>query len=207
VRRLWERLERWFDANLPGKSLSLRDGASEDAIAAAEARLGVRFPDDYRASLRVHDGQWDEPDVFWLPFAQRLGSLESLVGCWENDRPAYDDDPQRFEWLDPAGRARQVHFHPRQIPIAGSPDWDYDRLLLDFVPGPNGTPGQVIARCDIEIVCLCSSFSALLEQTVRGLEAGRIVCAPPAALLEGKLEMQCVSPRAKKPIGPFGYFH
>ena len=72
---------------------------------------------------------------------------------------AFDpDDRERFEWLDKGGCVRQVHFHPQQIPIAGSTHWDYDRLLLDFVPGPNGRSGQVIARYDVELAFLCGSF-------------------------------------------------
>src|SRR5687768_3768865 len=50
MKQLWERLEAWAQANAQ-RSLQLRPPASEDAIAAAEAELGYKFPADYRASL------------------------------------------------------------------------------------------------------------------------------------------------------------
>lgn len=41
---------------------------------------------------------------------------------------------------------RMVHYlwHPRRIPIAGNPWWDQDNTYLDFIPGPKGTPGQLV---------------------------------------------------------------
>ena len=209
MRELWSRIERWFEDHLPDRTLRLRPGASEVAIARAEAVLDQRFPDDFRESLAVHDGQEDDPQIQWLPAAQRLGSLDAIVRCWRADRSAYDPDPQRLEWLDRGGAARQALFHPKQIPIAGSTYWDYDRLLLDFIPGPNGHPGQVVARCDIEIEHVCQSFRSLLEQTIGGLESGTITFQPmneELASVPGELEVVYRSPRAKRPLAFFKYF-
>jgi cell wall assembly regulator SMI1 len=50
----------------------------------------VKFPADFRASLRVHDGQDNAPRVQLWPFALRLGSLDSLVRCWKDDRKYFD---------------------------------------------------------------------------------------------------------------------
>lgn len=203
---LWRRIEDWFTKNLPDADLCLRDPTTRDEIAEAEATLGIEFPEDFVESLLVHDGQEDHPTVFWLPAACRLGSLASLVRCWQSDREAYDDDPQRYEWLDKRRCTRQVHFHPKQIPIAGSPFWDYDRLLLDFVPGPEGRVGQVIARFDVELAVVTSSWRELLEKTLAGLETGRIRWETRGAELGGELEIVYLGPRSKKPITPWKYF-
>jgi cell wall assembly regulator SMI1 len=207
VRGLWDRLESWFRDHLPDRSLALRPGASEADIARAESRLGVRLPADYRASLRVHDGQ-DTPDVHWLPAVERLGSLASLVACWERDRAAWDaaDPAGRVDSLDRTRRVRQVHDHPRQIPIAGSLHWDYDRLLLDHIPGPAGVEGQVIMRSDIDLVPVCATFGALLEQTARGLETGRIVPERVDPERDDVLELVYLAPRSKKPISWAKYY-
>lgn len=176
VRKAWAAIERCFERH-PGAQLKLRPPATEKSIAAAEHTLGIRFPDDYRESLLVHDGQDDEPNVFLFPVAQRLGSLESLVTCWKDDRKYFDEtDPEkRFEWLDDSERVRQVHLHPKQIPIAGSTYWDYGRLLIDYVPGPAGTAGQIIARDDIDLRFIAPSFGVLLSKIATGLEDGTTV--------------------------------
>ncbi len=175
IQKLWMRIERWFAKHRPELSLGLRPGATDKQIAAAEKALGQRFPDDFRASLRVHDGQDDHCQIVWLPVALQLGSLASFVRCWKGDRGSYVDDADDLARLDKGRRVRQVHFHPRQIPFAGTPHWDYGRLLFDFVPGPDGTAGQVIARSDIDLMFVAASFRELLTRTARGLEDGSVV--------------------------------
>ena len=158
----------------PDLDLQLRSGAPASAIAAAEKTLDVSFPPDFRDSLRIHDGQDDHCAVWWMPIAQRLGSLESITRCWKSDRASFrpSDLAERGERHDRSGRVRQVHFHPRHIPIAGSPHWDYDRVMLDFAPGPEGTTGQVIARRDIDLVFVAPSFGEYLARVERDLVSG-----------------------------------
>lgn len=177
VAQLWDTIEHALADGYPTFDLKLRSGASEHEIVRAEATLGVRLPDDFRTSVALHDGQEVGDDfVTWLPVAQRLGSLESSVRCWADERPFIDEAmlAERTDWLDRGERVRQVLFHPRHIPIAGSRFWDYGRLLLDLAPGPKGTVGQVIARDDVDLVWVAPSFRALLASIARGLEDGTL---------------------------------
>ncbi len=200
----WAHIEGWFHTHHPKLSLGLRPGASAKEIAAAEKKLGVTFPADFRDSLLVHDGQEDNPGVRIVPIAQRLGSLESFVTCWADDRSAYDEKEMavRFDWVGDDERVRQVHFHPKHIPIAGSPFWDYDRLLLDFIPGPLGAAGQVIARDDIEFEFLASTFGDLLAKIAKGLEDGTIVVSQ--TTYDSELVFR--APSSAKPISEYKYF-
>ncbi|MCB9657553.1 MAG: SMI1/KNR4 family protein [Sandaracinaceae bacterium] len=202
---IWGRIEAWFAEHLPDAPLALRPGASEEAILAAEARLGLRFPDAFRESLRVHDGQDDASPVCWLPGATRLASLASITACWEHDRAHWDaEDPEgRHDWLDRSRRVRQVHFHPRQVPIAGGPDWAYDRLALDLVPGPEGHSGQLIQRDDIDLVFIATDFATFLGRFADGLERGTIVIGDRE---EEQVSMGFRSPRGKKWVRPSQYF-
>lgn len=55
----WLRIERWLAANAPDTHATLRAGAGAAAVADAQRRLGLRFPDDLVASLQRHDGcEW-----------------------------------------------------------------------------------------------------------------------------------------------------
>lgn len=204
VAESWASIERWFAAQHPGVALNLRPPATAAQIAAAEKALRVRFPEEFRASLAVHDGQEDWPGVRLWPFAQRLGSLASLTRCWKDDRGLYDDVEMRsrMDWLDDGQRVRQVHLHPRHIPVAGSKYWDYGRLLLDFEPGPRGAAGQVIARDDVDFVFVVPSFGELLARTARGLEAGTIVVQPGG----DSLELRYLARPGGKPVAPDRYF-
>jgi cell wall assembly regulator SMI1 len=174
MRDAWSTIERAHAAQ--GLDPKLRPGASEAQIADAEGALGVAFPDDLRASMRIHDGQEDEHGVWLWPHAQRLGSLASIVDCWQRDRANFDADDTAglFAYLDRTGRVHQQHQHPQHIPIVGDGDWMYDRLMLDYVPAGDGVIGQVIARVDIDVVYLSRSFGELVTKTAAGLVDGTI---------------------------------
>lgn len=201
----WARLEAWFAAKHPDLNLKLRPPATATQIADAEKKLGVKLPADFVASASVHDGQENEPSVMLWPFGQRLGSLQALSQCWKDDRGSYDkkDEEGRFDWLSTDKRVRQVHFHPKHIPFAGSSYWDYSRLLFDFVPGPSGTSGQVIVRDDIEFEYLAPSFGALLETIVTGLEEGTMRVTKTSA---SKYELEYLGKTKKKVVSPREYF-
>lgn len=203
----WRRIREWFDTNLPTVDMALRTPASERLIRQSEEALGAQLPSGFREFLAIHDGQEDEPTVHWLPYAVRLGSLASIVECWNQNMAfvsAEGVEPERFDVLDSAERVRQVHYHPKHIPIAGSAYWDYDQLLIDLAPGANGTAGQIIARFGVNFIYVCRSFEDFLTRYADGLESGRIISGGFA--YDNVVEMVFVSPRAKKPIAPPKFF-
>ncbi len=53
----WARIERWLAESAPEVLDSLQPGATDEQISNTEAALGVTFPEDVRASYRIHDGQ------------------------------------------------------------------------------------------------------------------------------------------------------
>lgn len=148
IAELWAALEA-FVATTPLK-LHLRPPATEKAIRAAERTMKLSFPDDFRASLLVHDGQetgdGDDAGVFpWLSGHPRLASLERIVEAWKDQCETF----KTFQGTDAPieiDGGRMVHYlwHPKRIPIAGNPWWDQDNTYLDFIPGPNGVPGQLV---------------------------------------------------------------
>ena len=52
----WGEIRAWWKAN--GVADTLRSGARETAVAAFEQELGATLPEDYRASLLLHDGEY-----------------------------------------------------------------------------------------------------------------------------------------------------
>src|ERR1700722_13261758 len=60
MRDLWQRLESYLSGHAPAALECLNPAATDAEIRDAEARLGVRFPADFAASLRVHNGQMQE---------------------------------------------------------------------------------------------------------------------------------------------------
>jgi cell wall assembly regulator SMI1 len=75
IERLWKRIDAAI-AQMKTVKPKLKGPATERSILAAERSLGVSFPDDVRASLRVHDGQPSNSDGLFGTF-----SLLSAAGC------------------------------------------------------------------------------------------------------------------------------
>lgn len=166
----WDRISAWLSTNAPTVYSSLRPGASEEAIAATEATLGVRFPDDLRQSLAIHDGQDEEAPG--LINGCELLSLERIVDEWSiwtellnegefDGLTSESDDPVRGDWWNKAW-----------VPLT------YDGMgnhhCLDLDPADGGKVGQVIVMMqdDAYRPVIAPNYADWLEAFAEDLESG-----------------------------------
>src|SRR5437763_1611020 len=81
MKAVWKRIHSWLDANAPIGYGNLRSPASAEAIRTAENAMGLKLPDDIKASCDIHDGQGTESGLVggegW-----RLLSLQEIVETW-----------------------------------------------------------------------------------------------------------------------------
>ena len=56
MQAIWDRIEAWLSIHAPEVLDSLLTGVDDDDIQEIEAELGYQFPEDVRASLRLHNG-------------------------------------------------------------------------------------------------------------------------------------------------------
>ncbi|KAL6774215.1 CEHC1 [Auxenochlorella protothecoides x Auxenochlorella symbiontica] len=83
VVRAWKDIETWLSKNCPQIIRTLRPGATERQLRAAEATLGFPLPPGLRMILRVHDGQFLRPRGRWQ-------SLDAFCGVF-GGYSLYDD--------------------------------------------------------------------------------------------------------------------
>ncbi|MFB4282289.1 SMI1/KNR4 family protein [Nonomuraea sp. MTCD27] len=124
----WARLDRWLARNAPRTYRELNPPAEPTDIARAEARMGVRFPDDLKASLLRHDGAKFGKGSFF--FVYRLTPVKEIVNDWkvscevaEDVMPSGAKEPKGY--VDPEG----FWWHGSAIPFAM--DGGGDNLVLD----------------------------------------------------------------------------
>lgn len=162
--------------------LQLRPGANEATIAAAEAVLGYRLPADYRAWLAIADGQEVDPDgetksLSILPTMGWFASIERVVSQWREARTFDLDDYAVTETQD-KGRVRFFVGHPHRLAIAGSEHLGEGGTLLDLIPGPSGSTGQLItmtSECDFAVIG--ESLSRFFERIAVLVSTGKLVPA------------------------------
>lgn len=185
VMEAWARIEAGLSRVLPASLRQLTAPAPVQAIDAVEAALAVPLPQDFRASLRIHNGTdpgptLPPPEPSPVPLTYLCGTDEiiEMTRMW---RDGYHPEP---DWDDPQVWAYLVDTEMLWLngpvrPIIGSPgmvvvgDMNGDvQWLLDFDPAPGGTPGQVV-RVDVECASwevLAPSWTQLLVRYAADLE-------------------------------------
>ncbi|SEG96578.1 SMI1 / KNR4 family (SUKH-1) [Nonomuraea solani] len=160
VNRQWRRIETWLKANAPAGHRELGGPARPAAIAAAEQEMGLRFPDDLKASLLRHDGSVRTSWGFG-PLGYGNLSVKGIRETWLMlcDIDDEDGEDPRSEWWD-----------GRMIPFGSNGMGDH--LVIDSVRRDVGqtdhegsmsfTPGETRIR----------SYHALLKATADALENG-----------------------------------
>jgi cell wall assembly regulator SMI1 len=179
MKRIWDRIHVWLAANAPAVLASLRPGASEEAIRAAERAMGVTLPDDVKAAYRIHDGQGGADGRLSMPpgflYGYEWHTLEELVLRWTTLSRSVEYAIPTGWWPTTDGIVRAEWHHPAWIPLAGSPHGDHD--CADLAPDDHGEVGQIIdwRRHKSERLIQARSFTRWLERFADELEAGRWV--------------------------------
>ncbi|SNR89438.1 SMI1 / KNR4 family (SUKH-1) [Streptosporangium subroseum] len=179
VNRQWRRIETWLKTNAPKTRLTLGRPGKARTIAVAEAQMGLRFPDDLRASLLRHDGAVSVEDTWAFGFLDSenqgvRGIRDTWRGLCEADGEERSDDPRSDSW------------DGRMIPIGA--DGSGNHLVIDSVVGDVGdtdnegtmsfTPGEI----------RIGSYYELLKATANALETGGFIGYWKPEVVDGELE-------------------
>lgn len=109
--------------------------------------MGVTLPEDYKALLRLANGQLgqDTEPLTFPPDGLTFLSIDDVVREW-NEQAAYYDD-EASEEPEFQERVRYVLYHPGRIPVAANVSAT-KYLFIDYVPGPTGHAGQLVVNRD-----------------------------------------------------------
>jgi internalin A len=177
VTRDWARIEAWFQINLPEVIADLNPPASEDAIQQAEAVLGIKLPDSFKALYRLHDGQRQEARGAF--FGQWFMSLERMFERRGGMLAILEHEPEIALGEDMLNtsvpeRAIQLrHVDSGWIPFAENGCSEY--LSLDFHPDERGHSGQIInfGRLMNNKLVIALDFADFLKWVADELERGK----------------------------------
>ncbi len=176
---LWRAYLDWLAEHLPEATPRLNPPADESAIAELEALVGHELPDAVKAGWRQHDGERCDSyrgvalGFWWLPVAE----VAQVWNDWAQIRREQDeaffevvDKPQRSY---PERAIKKQYTSPGWIPILRWP-YDGDYVGLDYDPGPEGRPGQVInfGRDQEHKFVAAEDFATFLAWMVQEAEGG-----------------------------------
>ncbi|MFI7497803.1 SMI1/KNR4 family protein [Streptomyces sp. NPDC049687] len=154
-------------------------GATEEEIAAAEARLGVVLPDELKALYRVTRARWED----WGDDHEAAERARTAVGLelFPLDEVYLADVASRpCPWRFGAKEAVVTPPDAAVQGLVGSPGWiafgdngGGDRIAVDLTPGPRGHVGQIIILSHEENIGAGLVADSLTDLVLRGREKGR----------------------------------
>jgi molybdopterin molybdotransferase len=170
VATAWARIETWLKSDARARHAALRAPATADAIAQAEAAMGVRLPDDVRALYRIHDGQADGScgilgGWVWL-------DTFNLVAEWSDWKELFDDGALNDESSAPDQGVRGDWWNPKWVPLTLGGSGGHH--CIDLAPDEKGTVGQIIkVHRDLpRRPRIAGGLAEWLETLARELESG-----------------------------------
>lgn len=167
VEEIWQRLERALADLYPKRLHGLNDGAESDDIKRVEALIEAPLPEEFQASLRLHDGQrWENSGV--LGGAWELLSAAAVVRLLEMHQGFMRDAQLREFFSSPASNLKQpqkikpFNWNGKWVPIA---DNSGDMHMIDLDPAEKGEVGQILLyrRGMGPIKVIAGSYSQWLE--------------------------------------------
>ncbi|MBB2911911.1 cell wall assembly regulator SMI1 [Streptosporangium becharense] len=168
VNRQWRRIERWLRVNAPESRRTLGRPGRARTIAIAEAQMGVRFPDDLRASLLRHDGAVPTASARGFGFLGKVNlSVRGIRDTWRQLCGVHDEVKNG----QPGDGAHGERWHGRMIPFGA--DGSGGHLVIDSFRrdvGRAGRDGGVMSLTSGETPI--RSYYALLKATADALETG-----------------------------------
>nr|WP_152992459.1 SMI1/KNR4 family protein [Nonomuraea pusilla] len=167
----WRRIERWLLRRAPRSHRTLRAPARPLDIARAEARMGLTFPDDLRASLLRHDGAGIGPGPLWLYAPAKEIAAEWSLMCGL--------------YLDGTITPDVTWWHGRLIPYAPSNDGGH--LFLDTGTGRTGEYYNETGLT-LEGDPVWPSYLAQLSDLATSLETGRPMRSWKPTVVKGELD-------------------
>lgn len=160
-------------------NLHLNPGASQEEIEELETILEQKLPTDLRELLTYANGQapeFQDSGLQWIPETALL-STQEIAQIWLQGKEWYTYDDDSFNSYDDNDRIRRTLWHNNRIPVWGrlSPDTVAEGII-DGVPGPNGTPGQLIMSVsESEFEVIGTSLAGFFEKYAKLIKEGQLV--------------------------------
>lgn len=161
VNRQWRRIERWLKTNAPRTYRTLGGPGRARTIAIAEAQMGLRFPDDLRASLLRHNG------AAGFGFAAGPGGASNLPireirDTWRAECRWNHTDTGDDPWMEPWS-GRMIPF----LAFAGRENGSAPYAVVDSADGSVGWDDGITGMGR-----RLPSFHALMRAVADALENG-----------------------------------
>ena len=186
----WSSINDWLNVNAPKIAGNLNPPATDEQIAATEAEIGIKMPDDWRQLYKTHNGMNHDSNFGSLFYGIEFLSLDKVKSEYESSVDLSADSKFPVKSTNASINTSDMN-NPKWIALAH--DGSGNMIRVDMDPGENGQSGQVIfADIDSDVVILlAASIDQFLHNFAADLQSGKYHLAEDA-LKEGDEYLNCV---------------
>lgn len=170
MKAIWDRIESWFKKQAPNVNIRLSPGAREEEIQGIENFISLRFPDDLRMSLKIHNGQHELATPMMGEW--ELYSLDGIKRRWTMLKELFDRGDFSDAEVFTNGPVLAEWWNLKWVPVAHNGAGDL--RCVDMAPARGGKIGQIVSfwHVDEGREILAGSFGSWLESFADDLEKG-----------------------------------
>jgi cell wall assembly regulator SMI1 len=169
IENIWNDIKEWYRKKCPDRLEDLNEGASAQQLADLENAIGLRLPDDYKASLKIHNGDCYMTDYSYM-------SIDGVLRKWSMMKRLRDKGTFKESEIIDGGRQiiQNTWWHPGWIPFAE--DGGGNMICIDMDPEVNGVQGQILymeTQAEGPIISNYKSFLEWIESYKNDLYDGK----------------------------------
>jgi len=137
IKDTWRDIEEWYRQHAPRLLEDLATGASDAEISDLEGRLGLTLPDDYKASLRIHNGDLNVHAYHYM-------TIDSVAGTWAMMTDLSNSGAFKGRPIDQDGGGiiRNTWWDRGWVPFLE--DSGGNLFCIDTAPAAEGIAGQIL---------------------------------------------------------------
>jgi cell wall assembly regulator SMI1 len=139
INTVWGKIERWYNEEAPIAYQRLKKGASEEEIKELEEKMELVLPEDFVASLLIHNGGGGFHDYEYL-------SIDQIYKFWSMMNELKEEGAFASYEIKETNRGiiKDTWWHSHWIPFAL--DSGGNSICIDLSPEKKGTYGQIIYK-------------------------------------------------------------
>ena len=165
----WNAYKEALFEKMPQLSETLNEGVSNKDIKAAQAKMGLNFP-EYLKELYLTNNGDDNEAICGMIMGLHFLSLESLLNEWASLKKIADDPKINNSGSfssTPMASIKRCYADAKWIPFCTDGSGNF--IGIDLAPGPNGKAGQIInfGRDEGNKAVLAKDLNAFFERLVR----------------------------------------
>jgi cell wall assembly regulator SMI1 len=155
IQKIWSDIEQWYSNHAANLLEDLNNGISDQVLTEFESQTGLTIPEDYKTSLKIHNG-----DVYFHSYCYQ--SLEGVLKSWLLMKQQVEAGAFEGRQIFNEGEEviQNIWWCSRWIPFAEDSGGNF--ICIDLEPASQGIVGQII-KMEVNAGPVATEYESFFE--------------------------------------------